>query len=178
MLLPQNHRSAFVKFRCGVAPIKIETGCYENLVVEESICPFCSNEDEMHVILDCSVYNDLRITLLDKASDMYPGFNDLTNSEKFKILLSERRLISFCAKTCCNILLRHNSLLFRYFYSYSFCLLFLQVYIVDCAILHSSVIVLIIVASFAKFCLRSFSGSLFISLYSIKDRGQTRFIKR
>ena len=50
----------------------------------------------MHVILAMS----LRITLLDKASDKYPGFNDLTNSEKFKILFSERRLIRFCAKTC------------------------------------------------------------------------------
>ena len=114
MLLPLKHRSAFAKFRCGVAPLKIETGRYENLVVEERICPFCSNiEDEMHVILDCSVYNDLRITLLDKASDMNPGFNDLTNSEKLKILFSERRLIRFCAKTCFNILLRRNSLLFR-----------------------------------------------------------------
>ena len=99
-LLPLKHRSAFAKFRCGVAPIKIETGHYENLVVEERICPFCSNiEDEMHVILDCSVYKDLRITLLDNASDMYPGFKDLTNSEKFKILFSERRLIRFlCEK--------------------------------------------------------------------------------
>ena len=74
MLLPLKHRSAFANFRCGVAPIRIQTGRYENLVFEERICPFCSNiEDEMHVILDCSVYNDLRITLLDKASDMYPG---------------------------------------------------------------------------------------------------------
>ena len=51
----------------------------------------------MHVILDSSVYNDLKITLLDKASDVCPGFNDLNSLEKFKILLRERRLIRFCA---------------------------------------------------------------------------------
>ena len=114
MLLPLKHRSAFAKFRWGVAPIKIETGRYENLVFEERTCPFCSNiEDEIHVILDCNVYNDPKITLLDKASGMYPGFNDLTNSEKFNFFFSERRLIRFCAKTCFNILLRRNSLLFR-----------------------------------------------------------------
>lgn len=111
MLLLLKHRSALAKFRCGIALIKIETDRYENLVVEERICPFCSNiEDEMLFILDCSVYNDLRNTLLDKASERYPGFNDLANSEKFKILFSERRLIRFCAKTCFNILVRRNSL--------------------------------------------------------------------
>ena len=67
----------------------------------------------MHVILDCSVCNDLRVTLLDKASAICPGFNDLNNLEKFKILFSERRLIRFCAKTCFNILQRCTSLLFR-----------------------------------------------------------------
>jgi hypothetical protein len=29
--LPFNHRSAFAKFRCGVVPLRIETGRYENL---------------------------------------------------------------------------------------------------------------------------------------------------
>ena len=67
----------------------------------------------MHVILDCSVYNDLRVTLLDKASDICPRFYDLSDFEKFKILFSKRRLIRFCAKTCFNILQRRNSLLFR-----------------------------------------------------------------
>ena len=31
MMLPQRHISAFSKFRCGVAPIRIETGRYEGL---------------------------------------------------------------------------------------------------------------------------------------------------
>ena len=35
MLLPLKHRSAFAKFRYSVAPVKIETGRYENLVVED-----------------------------------------------------------------------------------------------------------------------------------------------
>ena len=28
--MPLRHRSAFAKFRCGVAPLRIETGRYEN----------------------------------------------------------------------------------------------------------------------------------------------------
>ena len=41
------------KFRCGVAPLKIETGRYEGLVENDRLCPCCSNdiEDESHVIL-------------------------------------------------------------------------------------------------------------------------------
>ena len=29
--LPYGHRSAFAKFRCGVAPLRVETGRYENV---------------------------------------------------------------------------------------------------------------------------------------------------
>jgi hypothetical protein len=28
--IPSRYRSAFAKFRCGVAPLRIETGRYEN----------------------------------------------------------------------------------------------------------------------------------------------------
>ena len=64
ILLPLKHRSAFAKFRCGVAPIKIDAGRHESLAVEERICPFCSNiADEMHVILDCSVYRCVSLIL-------------------------------------------------------------------------------------------------------------------
>ena len=33
--MPQSHRSAFAKFRSGVAPLRIETGRYERLRVNE-----------------------------------------------------------------------------------------------------------------------------------------------
>ncbi len=36
--LPYVHRSAMAKFRCGVAPLKIETGRYENIPLEARIC--------------------------------------------------------------------------------------------------------------------------------------------
>ena len=31
IILPQSHRAAFVKFRAGVAPLRVETGRYEGL---------------------------------------------------------------------------------------------------------------------------------------------------
>ena len=41
--LPLKHRSAFAKFRCGVTPIRIETGGYEGLEVDSRTCPICKN---------------------------------------------------------------------------------------------------------------------------------------
>ena len=46
IILPRTHRSAFSRFRCGVAPIRLETGRYERLSVAERLCPFCNNEVE------------------------------------------------------------------------------------------------------------------------------------
>ena len=49
--MPYSNRSALAKFRCGVAPIRLETGRYERLDVNDRICPICNIgiEDEMHV---------------------------------------------------------------------------------------------------------------------------------
>ena len=57
--------NAFVKIRCGVAPIRLETGRFENIKLEERCCFNCSNliEDETHVILHCTVYSDIRSNL-------------------------------------------------------------------------------------------------------------------
>ena len=40
LVLPPKHRSAFCKFRLGVAPIRIETGRYEGLPEVSRTCPF------------------------------------------------------------------------------------------------------------------------------------------
>ena len=40
LLMPLSHRAAFAKFRCGVAPIRIETGSFENLDVRLRPLPY------------------------------------------------------------------------------------------------------------------------------------------
>lgn len=113
IVLPLKHRSAFSKFRCGVAPLRIETGRYENLNINERLCPFCDAvEDEKHVILKCNVYTDLRNILCDKASSVCQDFINFNDDEKLSFLFKHKDLIRICAKTCFNILQRRNSLLF------------------------------------------------------------------
>ena len=105
MFIPISHRSAFSKFRCGVAPIRIETVRFVNLEVSQRFCPFCNFvEDEMHVILNCDAYNDLRNTLITMATSLLPTFNNLTGNDKTKISFSHPNMIRLCAQTCFKIL--------------------------------------------------------------------------
>ena len=116
LFLPVRHRSAFAKFRCGVATIKIETGRYENLDVNQRLCPFCSFvEDVMHVFLHCETYRDLRNNLFSNANSLLPNcnFNVLNDIEKMKLLFSHPSLIRLCAKTCFKIIQTRNSLLYH-----------------------------------------------------------------
>ena len=55
------------QFRCGVAPLRIETGRYERLPVNERICFMCENkiETEEHVLIECPLYDDLRNELFE-----------------------------------------------------------------------------------------------------------------
>ena len=114
LLLPLSHRAAFAKFRCGVAPIRIETGRFENLDVSQRLCHFCNAvEDETHVILDCPLYEDLRNTLFSKASIVMPNFIDLNHTDKMRFLFSNTDMIRLCAKTCFKILQKRNAALYK-----------------------------------------------------------------
>lgn len=65
--------SAYAKFRCGVAPLRIETGPYKGFVIENRLWfhdQFKENniiEDERHVLLNCPVYADLHAILFSHA---------------------------------------------------------------------------------------------------------------
>ncbi len=42
-ILNGHHYSAMAKFKCNIAPIKLETGCYEGLDVNDKVCPISMN---------------------------------------------------------------------------------------------------------------------------------------
>jgi hypothetical protein len=76
----KGHRSALAQFRCGILPLKIETGRFMNIPLEFRLCIFCDNdciEDEFHFLFDCKLYTDLRNTLISKAVSYVPCFNTL-----------------------------------------------------------------------------------------------------
>ena len=116
LLLLLKHRSAFAKFRMGVAPLNIEIGRYRNLAREERVCPFCLDtiEDETHAMLICDNYSDIRGPLFRKAQNLTHDFNLLSDADKMKFLFSNQELIRMCAKTCYNILEKRSFSLYRH----------------------------------------------------------------
>ena len=65
-LTQKKYRSAYSKFRCRVAPIKLKTcrNGLNRLLVAERVCETCDVvEDEWHVIMQCTLYTDIHIQL-------------------------------------------------------------------------------------------------------------------
>ena len=112
--LSRKHKTAMSKFRCGVAPIRLETGRYENIPENERKCPICKDfvENEIHVLLHCNFYNSLRIGMLNSARNVCNSFNDLSDQEKLNSILSDERMIKSTAKLCFDILQARNQFLY------------------------------------------------------------------
>lgn len=109
-----NHRSALAKFRCGVAPIRIETGRYERLALENRLCSLCNVvESECHVICVCPAYQDLRNILFNKAKSVIQNFDNLNSEHKMCAVLSNNAIVKVSAKILCDILIRKRSLTYN-----------------------------------------------------------------
>ena len=83
-ILSRKHRGALAKFRSGTAPIKVETGRYQNLDLSERVCFHCTSciEDEEHVLMVCPVYDDLRLSLISEALLVNPAFEGYSDMQK------------------------------------------------------------------------------------------------
>jgi hypothetical protein len=113
-IIHYNHRSAFAKFRCGVAPIRVETGRYEGLVRESRTCFHCKDvvEDEMHVLLVCPLYDVIRHSLIHEALFVFSDFNSLSVEQQFDILFGSKYLCRFTARICSDILAFRKKLIY------------------------------------------------------------------
>jgi hypothetical protein len=111
LYLTQGQTSALAKFRCGVAPIRLETGRYERLRLEERVCQLCDTgeiESELHVITKCNLYNDIRTELYNNVSTQIHNFQNMSDEGKLKVLLSDGNICKFSAKACSLILSRRR----------------------------------------------------------------------
>jgi hypothetical protein len=55
--MPKYLRSILAQFRCGILPLRIETGRYHGEPVKERICSLCSEnnvEDKIHFFITLS----------------------------------------------------------------------------------------------------------------------------
>ena len=117
--MPGKYKSAYAKFRCGVAPLKIETGRYEALLVENRLCfnDTCIGnnmiESEKHVLIECPVYADLRRQLYNHACSFNCNFMHLSDDEKLVFLFTDENICFYTAKICYDILIKRKCILYR-----------------------------------------------------------------
>ena len=114
-IMPYQHRRAFAQFRCGVSPLRIETGRYEGLAVEQRTCFHCENtvEDEFHVVTTCPLYNDLRAELYEHCVAENSDFLLMSCVDKMCFILSSKNIVRTSARILCDILLRRRNLLYN-----------------------------------------------------------------
>ena len=87
--LTKHERSMLSQFRCGILPLRIETGRYVNEPLYERICSQCDLkciESEQHILLECSFYDSIRLSIFGDAlqSDV---FTSKTDNDKLKYFL-------------------------------------------------------------------------------------------
>ena len=97
----------YAKFRCGVAPIRIETGRYgaNRVPPEARLCMQCSRiEDEFHVIMQCPLYDDVRSSCLNSIHVLCHEFNELTLEHQFIEIMSNPLYYRIASKFMYDIL--------------------------------------------------------------------------
>ena len=106
--------SSVAKFRCGVAPLRIETGRYEMIqyVMRNSFHCLMKVGSEEHVLLECPLYNDIRQKLFSKMEIPSDSFNALSNHDKICHVLSDISIINKSGKACHEILNERRKLLY------------------------------------------------------------------
>jgi hypothetical protein len=85
----RNHKRSLVCLRLSCHPLKIETGRYSNVAEVNRLCPVCllSVETEMHFLLECSGYTNLRETLWTQYAKEHVGFDNLNDVQQFMLII-------------------------------------------------------------------------------------------
>ena len=111
--VPKIYRSAYAKFRCGVAPIKIETCRYgiNRIPVNERLCESCESvEDEYHVLMQCPKYDDIRTVAFESICRITPCFTtNISNEDQFIQIMSNPLYYKIVSKAMHHILNAHLS---------------------------------------------------------------------
>ena len=84
--------SAYAKFRCGAAPIKIKTCRYDinRVPVEQRLCDEWNLiEDEFHVLMVCTRYISIHMDSMNCISDIDYQFTSYIPYAQFTQLISD-----------------------------------------------------------------------------------------
>ncbi len=113
-MLPKYEKSIFAQLRCGILPLRVETGRFSRTPLEDRKCEMCDLdviEDEQHFICTCPLYSQERQVLYHKINNLHPDFNNLDTDNKFIFLMSDNQKI--CAKYVWNCFQKRKKVLYN-----------------------------------------------------------------
>ena len=107
-------RQSICKIRVSAHSLNIETDRCKNIIRPERKCTNCSKgdiEDEKHLIVDCPLYENIRVKFVDKVIDLCPNCSDMDTSKCVWLFTNEHeqvllKLGSFIEE--CFLLRGHN----------------------------------------------------------------------
>ena len=95
-------------------PLKIKTGRFLGLNVEDRLCQVCDQnavENEIRFLLRCTLYDDLRRAMIVKSERRDIRLRTLTETEKLTFILKHKE--RQCAKFIFNAMHRRKSVFYR-----------------------------------------------------------------
>ena len=96
-----SNRIALTRFRLSNHKLMIEKGRHENINQNDRICPFCPKhiENELHFLIKCPIYTNLRLTLFREIAKITIGFYPSDDDNfLFWFLLSNPKIAHITAK--------------------------------------------------------------------------------
>jgi len=87
-LMSFSERQCLAKLRSGSLPLEVELGRRSGTPIGERTCKLCSEnkiEDEVHFLLECELYDDLREVLI---TDLNESDSDLNAKDQYCLLMS------------------------------------------------------------------------------------------
>ena len=112
--MSRDQRRVLSKFRCCNLPLAIETGRFTKpkTPLTDRLCIYCDShlvEDEMHLLIDCEFYSDIRFDLLNSAQRIDPNFYTLDSVSKLNFLMNCNNL-QFNVANCLLAMLKRRRL--------------------------------------------------------------------
>ena len=92
LIRDRKHGVSYTKLRLSDHPLMIETGRHFKFKIqqEERICPLCKNgvEDEIHFVMKCTQFEELRAKMLQLVENKYITFKSLNDEQKLFYLFT------------------------------------------------------------------------------------------
>ena len=104
-------RSVIAQLRSCTLPLKIETGRFNHILLEERICDLCNLnqvESESHFMFNCPLYDSLRTNLIPEVCT-----NNLTEVEKWCLIFDNHHLIKSSALYLKDSLQKRTNCIFK-----------------------------------------------------------------